>query len=218
MDLKSSKYFASMRYEKPWCLRKTLAISVKGKRRPANLPSIFGVPKSCLPQTYYSSSRDGDTKKVSSEARTRHTTTVPSPIDPDIIQTWESLKEHCKTLDYITDASEDEINLYKVEGTTPKIVYSLNIDSKFHVSAFKGNTRIETRDLIASLSYRLNRYSQITTILEMLESYPLEIRKEMKAAANYIKNIMECAELTRYRETSEENIVFVQSNALSRFT
>ena len=139
-------------------------ISVKGKRRPANPPSIFGVPKSCLPQTYYSSSRDVDTRKVSSEARTRQTTTVPSPVDPDIIQTWESLKEHCKTLDYIIDASEDEINLYKVEGTLPKIVYSLNIDSKFHVSAFKGNTRIETRDLIASFSYRLNRYSQITTI------------------------------------------------------
>ena len=138
-----------------------------------------------------------DTAKVSSGARTRQTTTVPSPVDPDIIQEWQSLKEHCKTLDYIIDASEDEINLYKVEGTPPKIVYSLNIDSKFHVSAIKGNTRIETRDLIASFSYRLNRYSQRTTILERLESYPLEIRKEMKTAASSIKNIMECAELTR---------------------
>ena len=45
-------------------------ISVKGKRRPANPPFIFGLPKSFLPQTYYSSSRDVDTRKVSSEART----------------------------------------------------------------------------------------------------------------------------------------------------
>ena len=67
----------------------------------------------------------------------------------------------------------------------------LQLDSKFHHSAFKRNTRIETRDRIASLSYRLYRYSQITALLEKLESYPLPITKEMKAAASDIKILWE---------------------------
>ena len=84
--------------------------TVKKKRRnvPAEPPSLFSLPSSYQRQTGLISPRNVESRKVDSESR-RKSEELPE-VDPDTIQSWQTLKEFCGGLDVDMVAKDDRVS------------------------------------------------------------------------------------------------------------
>ena len=155
--------------------------------RPINAPSEFGTtPASFLPQSTIPIERKVHDRNVSSESRAKRTKREDK--QRNNIGSWDDLKIYCKSLDLLCDLSNDFIKLYYIEGMPPSIIYSIFINDDLKVTAYKGNYSINLRDVIASLDWKIHKFSEVDAIIDKVQKFPMNIQTEIKHAADNIKS------------------------------
>ena len=164
-------------------------VSGKGKLRPAVPSSLFGVPKTFLPQTEVKThGRNVRKKKVNSDARNNNVDKTAVKCDIDTIQSCDAFVEFCKTLPpRIQGEPSNQVKLFKLdESVPPKVAYSIIVDGAFHVIVFRGTCQIKVKDLIPTFSHVFNKYSQLNGIVKKLEEC-IRPKSEIEYASNFIK-------------------------------
>ena len=86
------------------------------------------------------------------------------------------MKIYCKSLDLLCDLSTDVIKLYYIEGMPPSIIYSIFINGDLKVTAYKGNYSINLRDVIASLDWKIHKFSEVDAIIDKVQKFPMNIQ------------------------------------------
>ena len=134
----------------------------KGADRPLDPPSLFeNVPHSYLRQTIASPDRQVKKRKVLNDVRTPMPA-VSTPVNADIIVSWDRLITYCQSLDLTLTVNNDYIMLLKINGVPPRVVFSVVIYRDFNVTCFSFNNKIVVRDL---LGFRRN-YKSIRNLMQ----------------------------------------------------
>ena len=159
--------------------------------RPSKAPSEFGTtPLSFLPQTQSTVERNVEDRNVSAESRAKRTKLDLE--QRDFIGCWDDLRTYCETVDLVSDLGTDFIKLYHIEGMPPTIIYSIFISRDMKVTAYKGSSSINLRDVIASLDWKIRRFSEVDSIIDKVRKFPMNIQTEIKQTADNL--ISQCGD------------------------
>ena len=156
-------------------------VKVQGSNcKPADPPSIFGLPNSFTPQSSKTIAREIDKRGVSSE--TRQKTSERLDQKKDTISCWNDLVKYCRSLPVAFQDVKDSIRLVKLDDSLISVEYSLVIANDFQVSANKGSKKIPVRHLLNSLSHKLTQYAQLKNILDYLNKIPFNLASELESS------------------------------------
>lgn len=189
-------------------------VSVKGKKRPRDPPTLFGsTPSSFVQQSPVYKTRDVNNRLVTAESRLSVSKKVESEFDT--FSSWKSLVEFCKTLNVVVDCTkEHSLLIMKIDdGIPPQALFSIVIDKQFHVKAFRENTPIVVRDLIPSFSYCLTKKSQLTAIITRLENSNVDLVSEMKVYGQRV--IQHCKENQHLSPQQERKVEFLGNQLMA---
>ena len=128
--------------------------------RPINPPSEFGsTPASFLPQTPLVVERNVERRNASAESRAKRI--IVDAEKCDLIGCWDDLRTYCANINLASDLGNDIIKLYHIEGMPPSIIYSIFISRDMTVSAYKGNSSIDLRDVIPSFDCKICLFTRV---------------------------------------------------------
>ena len=125
MDLSATKY-NNWYHKIHWCIWKTLANWIrknqkKSSDRTRNPLSIFEpAPKSYLPQTLVSQSKNVQKRKIDCDSR--GSASKKQKANKNIIKGWRDLKQFCQNLQFNVDVTNNFIFIYKIIGMVPKFL------------------------------------------------------------------------------------------------
>ena len=145
--------------------------------RPMNPPSEFGsTSTSFLPQTPSVVERNVERRTVSAESRVKRIKVDAEKCD--LIGCWDDLRTYCANINLASDLGNDIIKLYHIEGMPP-IIYSIFISRDMTVSAYKGNSSINLRDVIPSFDWKIRVFSELDNIVNKVRKFPMNIQTEI---------------------------------------
>ena len=126
----------------------------------------------------------------------------------DEINSWESLIEYCSSLDLIFTNNASGIQLCKLSDSfPPKVVFSILIDHSYHVSAYRGSTSVNLFAFFSTwFERKLTLFSQIKTIIDIVENTTVDICEEINAHSN---DILALCEKTLTTEETSRKIKFI---------
>ena len=90
--------------------------------------------------------RNVERRNVSAESRAKRIKVDAEKCD--LIGCWDDLRIYCANINLATDLGNDIIKLHHIEGMSPSIIYSIFISRDMRMSAYKGNSSINLRDVI----------------------------------------------------------------------
>ena len=155
--------------------------------RPINPPSEFGsTPASFLPQTPSVVERNVERRNVSAESRAKRIKVDAEKCD--LIGCWDDLRTYCANINLASDLGNYIIKLYHIEGIPPSIIYSIFISRGMTVSAYKGNSSINLRDVIPSFDWTIRLFSELDNIVNKVRKFPMNIQTEIKQVADTLKS------------------------------
>ena len=70
----------------------------------------------------------------------------------------------------------------------PSIIYSIFNNGDLKVTTYKGNYSINLRDVIASLDWKIHKFSEVDAIIDKVQKFPINIQTEIKHPADNIKS------------------------------
>ena len=175
-------------------------VKVQGSNcKPADPPSIFGLPNSITPQSSKTIAREIDKRGVSSE--TRQKTSARLDQKKDTISCWNDLVKYCRSLPVVFQDVKESIRLVKLDDSIVSVEYSLVIGNELQVSANKGSKMIPVRHLLNSPSHKLTQYGQLKNILDYLNKIPLNLASELEPSGKRM------LELYNLGDTSDVDLV-----------
>ena len=174
-------------------------IKRKGHLLPLNPPSVFVAPKSFCKQSI-SKPREIETRKVSSAARSFTPSDVEVEIDPDIITDWDMLVCFCKGTFQLVIEDCDKITVMDVSGNPPIVTYSVCININFSVICYKNSTHVPVRDLVGGFSARLERLSQLHSIIGKVKNFELNFSAEILSLQQRILSLVGNGKLDELQE------------------
>ena len=89
------------------------------------------------------------------------------------------MRTYCANINLASDLGNDIIKLYHIEGMPP-IIYSIFISRDMTVSAYKGNSSINLRDVIPSFDWKIRLVSELDNIVNEVRKFPMNIQTEIK--------------------------------------
>ena len=161
----------------------------EGSNRPAIPPSVFDVPKSFTPQTSKTIPRWLNERKIDFESR-QPQISPKIEIDPEVICNWDAFTKYCKSLPFYTVEGDQYVCLTKLEGMPPRTSYSIQINEELKVKCFNHSTAIiPTRHLVGKFSAKLETFSQLISIIEMMDTLQPNLGDELIAASKHLKEL-----------------------------
>ena len=97
------------------------------------------------------------------------------------------LRTYCANINLASDLGNDVIKLYHIEGMPP-IIYSIFISRDMTVSAYKGNSSINLRDVIPSFDWKIPLFSELDNIVNKVRKFPMNIQTKIKEVADILKS------------------------------
>ena len=159
-----------------------------GKQRPKFPPSEFETPASFSRQTRASSDRD--VKRRSVDSNSRHERSKLNKMEKDTIKDWTDLKNYCANIPDISfHATDDAIDLIKLEGFPPQVNFPICITKEMKVSAFKKHMQVPLRDIIRSFTAELKLFSEVKAIIEKLLSFEIPAASFLEKISADIANL-----------------------------
>ena len=118
-------------------------VMVKGRARPRDPPSLFGVPNSVLPQTPAKQSRNADSRNCTASARLANAekSAAAKQVKNDSFLLWSDFVKYCESLDndFLIMKSSDSVTIIKMEGFPPEVKFSVQIGENFKFRAYRGS-------------------------------------------------------------------------------
>ena len=160
-------------------------ITVNGKRRPKDPPSLFSTPKSFTRQTVPTTSRNTD-NRLSLENRSAIPDELGAFNENDKINNFEKcvsgISDFLRTVpgEYHCLQSSTYVHIVSFNDSMflqPKI--SIRIESRMAVSAFHYTTRVSITDLLG-FQYKLERWSQLENIINRVKNSSVSVASEVK--------------------------------------
>ena len=92
-------------------------------------------------------------------------------------------------------SNEESIRLCKIsDDFPPKILFCIEINRSFAVKAYRGSTPVNLYDiLLHSFQHKITPFSQISQILEKVETSSTDIHSELKAAGKNLSSLRDKA-------------------------
>ena len=168
----------------------------KGKQVPANLPSVFSLPKSFCRQSI-GEPRNLKQRGVDSESRSSHDNEKKDLLMKvkDMIKSLSELEIFCKKIDNILFAKRDDsIQLHEIsDKIPPTLLFSIIIYNNFTVDCYKDGYYIPVRDLLG-FSAKLEKYSQLPGIIERVRTFQLSTADIAKTFGSNLQTLIENSE------------------------
>ena len=159
-----------------------------GKQRSKFPPSEFERPSSFSHQTRVSS--DWDVKRRSVDSNSRHERSKLNKMEKDTIKDWTDLKNYCANIPDISfHATDDAIDLIKLEGFPPQVNFSICITKEMKVSAFKKHMQVPLRDIIRSFTAELK-------LIEKLLSFEIPAASFLEKISADIANLSQDCDIS----------------------
>ena len=110
-------------------------------------------------------------------------------MEKDTIKDWIDLKNYCANIPDISfHATDDGIDLIKLEGFPPQVNFSICI-KEMKVSAFKKHMQVPLRDIIRSFTAELKLFSEVKAIIEKLLSFEIPAASFLEKISADIANL-----------------------------
>ena len=193
--------------DKHWPSDRETEIVQGGVEKPIHPPTLFGNTPSTFSQQS-SSTIARDTVKRGVTAKERRKSSEQAVKDADRIKSWESLVTYCSALNLIFTSDDTSIRLCKLSNSfPPDVVFSIQIDNSYHVTAFRGSTLISLYSILSSsFQHKLTSFTQVKEIVSFLENSEVDFRSELKAASD---NILSLCETIETSDELNKKIIFI---------
>ena len=120
----------------------------------------------------------------------------------------QSSSTYCSALNLIFTSDDTSIRLCKLSNSfPPDVVFSIQIDNSYHVTAFRGSTLISLYSILSSsFQHKLTSFTQVKEIVSFLENSEVDFRSELKAASD---NILSLCETIETNDELNKKIIFI---------
>lgn len=127
-----------------------------------------------------------------SRAEKQHARKKQLSDEKDNISKWSDLKAFCEKLDGILfSQGSDNIQLIEMSGIPPVHIFSVIIYDDFRVECYKSGYCAPIRDLVGGFSAKLEKFSQLHSILDRVRTYELSTTDIAKSFGNDLQALIE---------------------------